>query len=200
MGSKLKFFAAILAVAGGTWFVHESKTHLSWDFSKSHDISVVGWPKDYPSTIWYTPQHQVIDLVLPSGRKATYDDVEAEVVRTDQAVRLVFIRFNPERLQEELNRADSTTHSTDSSSLDDACSRASNLMNEWGLSGEQELQAWHEKIRTARLEVMHMDDCNFQFPPRTDRTAKVWVHVHWTRVARIYRVELEHLITEPTTK
>ena len=149
-----------------------------WDFSHSKTLEAVHWPARYASlTIWVTPEQQNIDLVLPSGNRTVHEDVKAMVVRNGQKVQVVQIYFKPE-------------------SLDNATRRALNLMDNWHLQGSTELRTWTARISTARLEGMNVEDRNFQFPAPSRKPAPVTVHVNWALHDRVWRVELDHLISD----
>lgn len=141
--------------------------HVIWDLTRSRDRSDVGWPPGYTPEMWFTKDHQTIDLLLPDGRWAHFEDVEAKVIgETDNSqVHMICIWFAP-------------------ASLDQATAQASALLKDWGMSeGQPKLDAWREHVARLNLDRTSSDEHNFVFKatghlyPRAINVQIRWLHV-----------------------
>src|SRR3954467_621609 len=71
---------------------------LVWGLSGTWDVSAVGWPADYPSTIWWPGDCEAIEITLPGGRRVDYRGVKPIVYRDGHAVRGFGLGFAGESL------------------------------------------------------------------------------------------------------
>lgn len=114
---------------------------LVWDLSRTRDVSAVGWPADYPSTIWWPGDCEAIEIALPGGRRVDYRGVKPVVYRDGHAVRGFGLGFAGE-------------------SLGAAHDHALAVMAEWGLddaASRAALDAWCQRIAGANLDRLGSD-------------------------------------------
>jgi hypothetical protein len=154
---------AVRAFRGAASAEGPAGRNLVWDFSRSRDVSVVGWPDYYTPDCWFSGLCDTLQIVLPGGRRTTFSRVAAQVFREDGRVRVIVVAFVPE-------------------SLDAAHARAATLISQWdlGLAGHDALDAWRKRIRTANLDQTGSDQRDFRFNGEYDRFPRVGVHVRWT--------------------
>jgi hypothetical protein len=139
---------------------------LVWDLARTRDVSAVGWPADYPSTIWWPGDCEAIAVVLPGGRRVDYHQVKPVVYRDGRAVRAFTLGFTGEPLSA-------------------ARDRALAVMAEWGLDNPESraaLDAWCRRIAVANLDHLASDDRNWEGVQTARGQYPCWgVSIKWTR-------------------
>ena len=101
---------------------------LKWDFSRGLSATAMGWPLGTSNGPWLIDGPGELEIVLPDGRKGTFAFAGIEVRQEGGLVRTVGVLAAAEQLEP-------------------ACQRARGLLDAWGLSGHQSLNAWYEKRR-----------------------------------------------------
>jgi hypothetical protein len=138
---------------------------LVWDLSRTRDVSAVGWPADYPSTIWWPGDCEVIEIALPGDHRVDYRGVRPIVYRDGHAVRGFGLGFAGE-------------------SLSAAHDHALAVMAEWGLddaASRADLDAWCRRIAGANLDRLASDDRNWGGAKTARGRYPGWgVSIKWT--------------------
>jgi hypothetical protein len=134
---------------------------LTWDFSGGRGIERVGWPADYPSTIWFPGRADYVSIRLPGGRASVFHNVEPVVYRSGanvHAVTLPFAAVGP----------------------DSARNVAAGLSRTWDLDGDNRLDVWREFVRTANLDRTDSARRNFVLEGPAGVYPRWGVGIRWT--------------------
>lgn len=134
---------------------------LVWDLSGSdRPLKAVGWPAAYTGNVWTPPRPGSLRMALPGGRVLDYDYAFVRVVREDQQVRAVGLDRPGE-------------------SLDAAYARATAMLKEWGLPGQESLDEWHRKMSRDGADFRRPNDNGWKSPSSSEGFPRYAVAIQW---------------------
>jgi hypothetical protein len=104
------------------WWFHRDPIFLYWDFSKSWDQDIAGWPKGETSNLWWIVDRGELHLKLAGHDQLLFPFVQLQVRRVGRQIASIFIYRGAK-------------------SFDEAQVLAKSTLAEWSLNGPKTLES-----------------------------------------------------------